>query len=63
MLSLDTFSGEHEGGTALPHFLSLLPSPVAAVTETWSSLTLSRGSEKVTGDSGFLVHFPQQEAT
>ena len=22
-----------------------------------------RGSEKVTGDSGFLVHFPQQEAT
>ena len=49
--------------TALPHFLSSLPSPVTAVTETWSSLTLSRGSGKVTGDSGFLVHFPQQEAT
>lgn len=49
--------------TALPHFLSSLPSPVAAVRETLSSLTLSRGSEKVTGDSGFLVHFPQQEAT
>ena len=63
MLSLDTFSGECEGMTTLPHFLSSLPSPVAAVTETRSSLTLSRGSEKVTGDSGFLVHFPQQEAT
>ena len=63
MLSLGTFSGERAGMTALPHFLSSLPSPVAAVSETWSSLTLSRGSDKVTGDSGFLVHFPQQEAT
>lgn len=63
MLSLGTLSGERAGMTPLPHFLSSLPSSVAAVTETWSSLTLSRGSEKVTGDSGFLVHSPQQEAT